>query len=123
MPLTPTGSVVRPVHEVLGADAVGAYLHGPARLVERTLVVRGGVRPWRCPPRQEFRYGERLRDAYESGTTPSPVPDPGPAPLITMVLRGERAAARAATGRAPAPFRPRTSAARSPPVCPSRSPE
>jgi len=61
---------------------------GPARPVELTLVVQGDVRPWRYPPRREFQYGEWLRDAYESGTTPSPVPDPDLAPLVTMVLLG-----------------------------------
>ncbi|MEU5954745.1 aminoglycoside adenylyltransferase family protein [Streptomyces sp. NPDC047525] len=57
-----------------------------ARPVELTLVVRREVTPWRYPPRCEFQYGEWLREEYERGQLPSPVPSPDLAPLITMVL-------------------------------------
>ncbi|RYJ29006.1 spectinomycin 9-O-adenylyltransferase [Streptomyces sp. L-9-10] len=63
--------------------------HGPARPVELTVVVQSDVNPWSYPPRREFQYGEWLREAYERGLTPSPVPSPDLAPLITMVLLGQ----------------------------------
>ncbi|MEU5001769.1 aminoglycoside adenylyltransferase family protein [Streptomyces sp. NPDC021622] len=56
------------------------------RPVELTIVVRREVSPWRYPPRCEFQYGEWLREEYERGRLPSPVPSPDLAPLITMVL-------------------------------------
>ncbi|MFF0448778.1 aminoglycoside adenylyltransferase family protein [Streptomyces sp. NPDC004609] len=62
---------------------------GPARPVELTIVVQSEVSPWRYPPNCEFQYGEWLRDAYESGGTPSPAPSPDLAPLITMVLSAD----------------------------------
>ena len=53
-----------------------------------TVVVESDVRPWRYPPRQEFLYGEWLRDTYELGGAPQPEPAPDLSILITMVLQG-----------------------------------
>jgi predicted nucleotidyltransferase len=129
--------IVRLVRQVLGSDAVGAYLHGSAvlgalrprsdtdvlvvsrrrttpeerralvdgllaisgggtrsgavRPVELTIVVQSEVRPWRYPPRSDFQYGEWLRGGFERGRLPaSSTPSPDLAPLITMVLLGNR---------------------------------
>jgi len=129
--------IVSLVREVLGDDAIGAYLHGsavlgelrprsdtdvlvvagrrmtpgerrqlvdglmaisgsrarsgPARPVELAIVVQSDVRPWRYPPRSEFLYGEWLRDDFERGDVPAPSTEsPDLAPLITMVLLGDR---------------------------------
>lgn len=71
--------------ELSGSRAQG----GPARPVELIVVVESDVRPWRYPPMLEFLYGEWLRDDYERGVTPSPMPSPDLAPLITMVLNGD----------------------------------
>lgn len=128
------GAIVR---DVLGTDAIGAYLHGSAvlgelrplsdtdvlvvsrrgmtaderrllvdrlldisgsrarcgaaRPVELTVVVQSEVRPWRYPPRSEFQYGEWLRDEYERGDLPlQSTPSPDLAPLLAMVLLGNR---------------------------------
>jgi predicted nucleotidyltransferase len=62
--------------------------HGPARPVELSVVVESDVRPWRYPPRQEFLYGEWLRDTYEVSGAPQPEPAPDLSILITMVLQG-----------------------------------
>ena len=61
---------------------------GPARPVELTAVVAGDVKPWRYPPRQDFLYGEWLRDSYEQGAVPQPGPAPDLAILITMARQG-----------------------------------
>jgi predicted nucleotidyltransferase len=63
----------------------------PARPVELSVVVENDVRPWRYPPRQEFMYGEWLRDSYEPGGAPQPEPAPDLSVLITMVLQGDTA--------------------------------
>lgn len=77
-------TLVEGLMEISGSEARG----GPARPVELTVVVQSEVRPWRYPPRSEFQYGEWMRDEFERSHTPSPVPDPDLAPLITMVLLG-----------------------------------
>jgi len=64
---------------------------GPARPIELTVVVQSEVRPWRYPPRSEFLYGEWLRDGYERGEVPAAEENPDVAPLISMVLIGNRA--------------------------------
>jgi predicted nucleotidyltransferase len=61
---------------------------GPARPVELSVVVESDVRPWRYPPREEFLYGEWLRETYEQGGAPQPESAPDLAVLITMVLQG-----------------------------------
>lgn len=63
---------------------------GPARPVELIVVVGGDVRPWRYPPRMDFLYGEWLRDEFERGVVPEPALAPDLAPLLTMVLAGDR---------------------------------
>jgi predicted nucleotidyltransferase len=77
-------ALVEALLEVSGARA----RRGPARPVELSIVVESDVRPWRYPPRQEFLYGEWLRDAYVPGGAPHPEPAPDLAILITMVLQG-----------------------------------
>lgn len=77
-------SLVEGLLEMSGARAH----HGPARPVELSVVVESDVRPWRYPPRQEFLYGEWLREAYELGEVPQPEPAPDLSILITMVLQG-----------------------------------
>jgi predicted nucleotidyltransferase len=73
-------------------DVSGARARrGPARPVELSVVVDNDVRPWRYPPRQEFLYGEWLRDTYEPGGAPQPEPAPDLSILITMVLQGDTA--------------------------------
>jgi len=64
---------------------------GPARPIELTIVIQSEVRPWRYPPRSEFLYGEWLRDGYERGEVPEAAESPDLAPLISMVLLGNRA--------------------------------
>ncbi|TDB83497.1 DUF4111 domain-containing protein [Actinomadura sp. KC216] len=63
---------------------------GARRPVELTVVVQSAVRPWRYPPGCEFQYGEWLRAGFERGEIPPPGPSPDLAPLITMVLLGNR---------------------------------
>lgn len=64
---------------------------GPARPIELTIVVQSDVRPWRYPPLSEFQYGEWMRDDFERGNLPSSsTPSPDLAPLITMVMLGNR---------------------------------
>ena len=65
---------------------------GPARPVELTVVVQDDVRPWRVPPIEDFLYGEWERSAYEAGELPARRPNPDLAPLLAMVLAGDRAA-------------------------------
>jgi len=71
---------------ISGRRAIG----GPARPIELAIVVQSDVRPWRYPPRSEFLYGEWLRDGYERGEVPEASEGPDLAPLISMVLLGNR---------------------------------
>ena len=55
-------------------------------------MVSDEVRPWRYPPRCDLQYGEWLRDGYERGRLAAPEDHaPDLAPLLTMVLHGNRA--------------------------------
>ncbi|RFU82259.1 DUF4111 domain-containing protein [Streptomyces triticagri] len=76
------------VDELLTVSGPG----GPdaARPVELTVVVESDVRPWRHPPVCDFQYGEWLREHYERGELPVREPSPDLAPLITIVLLGDR---------------------------------
>jgi predicted nucleotidyltransferase len=65
-------ALVEGLLDVSGARARG----GPARPVELSVVVEGDIKPWRYPPRQEFLYGEWLRDADEQAGAPPPEPAP-----------------------------------------------
>lgn len=67
-----------------------ARIGGPARPIELTIVVGSDVRPWRYPPRCDFQYGEWLRDGYERGELPAAEASPDLAPIISMVLLGDR---------------------------------
>ncbi|WUI01153.1 aminoglycoside adenylyltransferase family protein [Spirillospora sp. NBC_00431] len=74
-----------------GLLAVSRYpAVGATRPVELTVVVQSAVRPWRYPPECEFQYGEWLRAEFERGEAPPPGPSPDLAPLISMVLLGDR---------------------------------
>jgi predicted nucleotidyltransferase len=77
-------ALVEGLRDVSGARARS----GPARPVELSVVVQGDVKPWRYPPRQEFLYGEWLRDTYQQAGAPQPEPAPDLAVVITMVLQG-----------------------------------
>lgn len=78
------------VDRLLAISGRRAY-SGPARPVELTIVVQSDVRPWRYPPLSEFQYGEWMRDDFERGDMPaSSEPSPDLAPMITMVLLGNR---------------------------------
>lgn len=69
----------------------GGLAWGKPRPIELTVVVQADIRPWRYPPRVEFQYGEWLRGDYERGLVPAPSDaSPDLAPIITMVLRGNR---------------------------------
>ena len=69
----------------------GGLAWGKPRPIELTIVVQADVRPWRYPPRSEFQYGEWLRADYERGLIPGPSDaSPDLAPIITMVLHGNR---------------------------------
>jgi streptomycin 3"-adenylyltransferase len=130
-------AIVSLVRELLGDDALGAYLHGsavlgtlrphsdtdvlvvtrrrlteaeraalttalmrisgrhaeggPARPIELVVVVHAEVQPWRHPPRCDLLYGEWLRDTYDRGEPATAEPHaPDLAPLLTMVLQGNR---------------------------------
>jgi predicted nucleotidyltransferase len=84
MTATQRRTLVEGLLDVSGARAH----HGSARPVELSVVVESDVRPWRYPPRQEFLYGEWLRDTYELSGAPQPEPAPDLSILITMVLQG-----------------------------------
>ncbi|MGY0007649.1 aminoglycoside adenylyltransferase family protein [Micromonospora sp. I033] len=60
-----------------------------ARPVELVVVVQSAVRPWRFPPTCDFLYGEWLRQEFEAGGPPQPVPMPDLALLVTMALAGD----------------------------------
>lgn len=130
-------AIVSLVRDLLGDDALGAYLHGsavlgtlrphsdtdvlvvtrrrltdterrelttalmrlsgrhaeggPARPIELVVVVHDEVQPWRYPPRCDLLYGEWLREGYERGEPATPERHaPDLAPLLTMVLQGDR---------------------------------
>ncbi|MFD5024663.1 aminoglycoside adenylyltransferase family protein [Streptomyces sp. NPDC058373] len=79
-------------------DGLRGISGAPGRPVELTAVVLGEVVPWRYPPRQEYQYGEWLRDAYERGEVPAQRTDPDLAPLISMVVADGRALAGPSPG-------------------------
>ena len=60
------------------------------RPVELTVVRHADVRPWHYPPRMEFQYGEWVRPEYDRGFVPGPSDNPDLAPLIAVVLIGNR---------------------------------
>lgn len=52
------------------------------RPLEVTVINYGDVVPWRYPPKNEFIYGEWLRDEFEKGKIQAPIYDPD----LTIVL-------------------------------------
>ncbi len=61
------------------------------RPVELTVVVQSDVRPWRYPPVMDLQFGEWLRAGLERGVPPDPpAPTPDLAPVLAMVLAGNR---------------------------------
>lgn len=68
----------------------GGYPPADRRPVELTIVVQSQVRPWRYPPVCDLQYGEWLRAGLAGGSIDPPAPSPDLAPLLTMVLLGDR---------------------------------
>ena len=63
---------------------------GPPRAVELTIVTKPDVRPWRYPPRVDFKYGEWLRDEFERGIVePAHSEEPDLVTVLTMVLQAD----------------------------------
>lgn len=79
----------------------------PGRPIELTGVVVDQVSPWRYPPVRDFQYGEWLRDEYDAGLVPEPMPDPDLAVLVTAA----REHAVPLVGPEPADLLPRVPAA------------
>jgi len=79
-------ALVAGILPVSGPPVAGTH----ARPVELTAVVHADVRPWRYPPRRDFRYGEWLRAEYEAGVVPEPSHDPDLATLLEVVRRAGR---------------------------------
>jgi streptomycin 3"-adenylyltransferase len=80
-------ALTRSMMNLSGRRALG----GPARPIELVVVVQGEVRPWRYPARCDLLYGEWLRDTYDRGEPATAEPHaPDLAPLLTMVLQGNR---------------------------------
>ncbi|MGF2208209.1 aminoglycoside adenylyltransferase family protein [Streptomyces albidoflavus] len=67
-----------------------ARLLGISGAPGRPVVVLGDVVPWRYPARQEYQYGEWLREAYERGEVPGARVEPDLAVLMRMVVADGR---------------------------------
>lgn len=64
---------------------------GRSRPIELAIAVQSEVRPWHYPPTIDFLYGDWMRAEFERGElTPWETPNPDIAPLLTMVLMGNR---------------------------------
>ena len=62
-----------------------------ARSIDLEVVVQGDVRPWRYPPRSDFKYGDWLGAEFDRGElVPMGHVDPDLSLLLTAVLRAER---------------------------------
>ena len=69
----------------------GRWPSNDRRPVELTVVAQPDVRPWRYPPVMDLQFGEWLRAALERGVPPDPPsPTPDLAPVLAMVLAGNR---------------------------------
>lgn len=61
------------------------------RSIELEVIVQSDVRPWRYPPRSDFKYGDWLGDAFDRGElVPMGEVDPDVSLLITAVLGADR---------------------------------
>jgi streptomycin 3"-adenylyltransferase len=62
-----------------------------ARSIELEVVVQGDVRPWRYPPRSDFKYGDWLGAEFDrEELVPMGHVDPDLSLLVTAVLRADR---------------------------------
>ena len=57
------------------------------RPLEVTVINHGDVVPWRYPPKNEYIYGEWLRDDFEKGRVPEPAYDPDLAIVLAQVRK------------------------------------
>lgn len=57
------------------------------RPLEVTVINYGDVVPWRFPPKNEYIYGEWLRDAFENGQIQEPTYDPDLAIVLAQVRK------------------------------------
>lgn len=57
------------------------------RPLEVTVIKHGDVVPWQYPPKNEFIYGEWLRDQFEEGQIPKPTYDPDLAIVLAQVRK------------------------------------
>ncbi|MGG4498712.1 aminoglycoside nucleotidyltransferase ANT(9) [Brevibacillus reuszeri] len=57
------------------------------RPLEVTVINHGDVVPWRFPPKNEFIYGEWLRDEFENGQIQEPTYDPDLAIVLAQVRK------------------------------------
>ncbi|GIN59001.1 aminoglycoside nucleotidyltransferase ANT(9) [Lederbergia ruris] len=57
------------------------------RPLEVTVINQGDVVPWQYPPKNEFIYGEWLRDQFEEGQIPKPTYDPDLAIVLAQVRK------------------------------------
>jgi len=75
----------RVAEELLGRAIVGVYLFGSA--VAGGLHADSDVVPWQFPPRNEYLYGEWLRDQFEHGQIPEPAYDPDLAIVLAQIRK------------------------------------
>jgi len=57
------------------------------RPLEVTVINHGDVVPWRYPPKNEYIYGEWLRDEFENGQIQDPTHDPDLAIVLAQVRK------------------------------------
>jgi len=57
------------------------------RPLEVTVINHGDVVPWRFPPKNEYIYGEWLRDEFENGQIQEPTYDPDLAIFLAQVRK------------------------------------
>jgi len=57
------------------------------RPLEVTVISYRDVMPWRYPPKNEFLYGEWLRDEFENGKIPEPTYDPDLAIVLAQIRK------------------------------------
>jgi streptomycin 3"-adenylyltransferase len=57
------------------------------RPLEVTVISYSDVMPWQYPPKNEFLYGEWLRDEFENGQIPEPTYDPDLAIVLAQIRK------------------------------------